>query len=106
LTVLERRLRASATAGDEEKQALKARQASLDNLRRDEADARQRVEQAERELALARQRAETATQRLAAEGGERYQARHQLQSRREQALAAHRQARANLIDALGGLGPL
>lgn len=106
LAVLERRNRVNATAGDEEKEALHARQTHVENLRRNEADALQTVEQAERDHAIARRRADEATHRLASEGGGLYEARSQMQRRRDEAEATLKQRRSELIDALGGLGPL
>jgi DNA sulfur modification protein DndD len=106
LAIIERRNRVDAVTGDDEKQAMHARQAHVENLRRYEADALQKVEQAQRVHTAARHHADRATYRLAAEGGELHDARRQLQRRRDEAETAIRQRRADLVDALGALSPL
>jgi DNA sulfur modification protein DndD len=106
LAILERRKRADATQGEDERRAIQAQQAAVDSMRRRELDARQAIDEAERVLAHAQRAADEAHRRLTAAGGERFQARTDLEGRRREAYGLQRQASAGLLDALGGLGPL
>lgn len=106
LALLERRKRTDAAQGEEEQESIRARQSALEAVRRQEVDARQTVEEAERQVSIAQRDVDKATQLLASEGGERYQARNELQDRRDSAATRARQSRTALVDALGGLGPL
>lgn len=106
LTVLERRKRSDALEGEEEQRAIKLQQSALDAVRRAEGDARQAVDEAERVVTQAQAEADDAARRLAREGGERYQAREELQRRHQEAQTRLRQCQAALTEALGGLSPL
>lgn len=106
LSVLERRKRSDAAQGEEEQETIKAQQAALESVRRFEADARQAVEEAERQVMITEREAERAAHQLTIEGGERFQAREELERRHRAAATRLGQSQTALVEALGGLGPL
>ncbi|MFI5955390.1 DNA sulfur modification protein DndD [Cryptosporangium sp. NPDC051539] len=105
LAVLTRRHRQDA-ADQEDQTAIAALQQDLQRLRSSEIDLIQNIEVAERERHLAERDATDARNRLQREGMSQFQEREQITAKLEAARADAKASRRDLIEALGGYGPL